>query len=201
MGFKYLQSLLLTALFLSEAVANGGTRPPAGSLPPDFQGTVRRHFASGSDYDPRDLITRTQFEQFQRYLRRTQGNSPLTHPRLLKLFLADNARLSRLFYSAGGKQFFRPLAEQIGYGPLDALCRTSAGLILVKNCFKAGDAAPILEAIRVRNTRSEQLIESVEPESDGGASKEALLYTVEEFLEYVTEAEHSDAESPQSDDI
>ena len=60
--------------------------------------TVYRYFESSKSYHKGDLITRSQLAEMQSYLRKTNGHSPATHPRLLNRALADEARLVRYFY-------------------------------------------------------------------------------------------------------
>jgi len=163
---------LLGSLSLSPCLAESAPEPT------ELEMTIQRYFTGQSGYQVGDLITRSQVEELQRYLRRTRRRGPASHPLILRRLLPDNCRLVKLFYARNGAQVLRAAAQKLGgYATLEALTRSTASY------------TQLVEAVNSRSVDSvvklAQIPETAKPEGKKKGRK-GVLYTVDEFLSAVT---------------
>lgn len=138
--------------------------------------TARLYFSSNPEYHTGDLITTSQIEEFQEYLRKTRRKSPLSHPFLLKRALNDDAVLAQLFYSAGGARVLRSAAEDLGgYQKIEHLALHHEGRQLISRSISEHSSANIVAAIRAE--------EDAEKNNEVHVAKGTdRIYTVEDLL-------------------
>ncbi len=116
--------------------------------PTKLERTIRRYFASMGGYQEHDLITRSQVEELQGFLRKTGRRSLATHPKLLHRVLPDGSRLAKLFYSRNGANVLRAAAMQLGsYAKLEALTRTPAGHAKLTEAVSLQSVEAVLELV------------------------------------------------------
>jgi hypothetical protein len=145
--------------------------------------TIERYFAGILDYRTGDLICRSQVEELQRYLRKTRGNIPAAHRRLLHRVLADEAPLIRLFYGEHGEKVLGTAAGQLaGYAELDSISRLASGRILIKEAIQS-DQPDVLEAYAKRETAAKPSHQSQQARPQGASTGSTRIHTVEQFIE------------------
>jgi hypothetical protein len=132
--------------------------------------TIMRYFASSKNYQRGDLITNSQVAEMQGFLRKTQGHSPATHPRMLRRLLSDNAALVKFFYSGDNRVFLRNAAKKYGgYAGLDRITQSAAGREKLEALQRTND----IEGL-------ETLLKDFP--LNRSAKRPPRIYTVEEFL-------------------
>ncbi|NOY43598.1 MAG: hypothetical protein GXP26_17395 [Planctomycetes bacterium] len=164
--------------------------------------TVRRYFASIGGYHEGDLITRSQVEDLQLYLRRTRGHSAATHARILRRILPDDSRLVRLFYQKNGAELLRQAAvKNGGYEVFDRLSRSTAKY---SQLVEATDRGSIEKLNRLTDEESQQQLAAREEKSgkNKGYVRLSRIYTIEEYLAAIisptkTETPIAPEEAPQ----
>lgn len=144
--------------------------------------TARFYLESSSDYVPGDLITESQIDELQQYLRRTFGNSPATHRALLNQAIKDNAPLSRYFHREHGSQVLRRASEKLGgYAAIEVLSLNRQGRQILQKAVTTGSEAEL-----VRKIERFQHIPSGDPTSlpkKGVPHQSKSIYTLEDFLD------------------
>ncbi len=147
-----------------------------------FNETVRRHFASQRGYHEGDLITRSQIEELQGYLRSAFGHSAATHPRALRRILADDSRLASLFYKKNRGEILRALAAQNkGYEVFDRISRTTAGYARLTEAVDHAEVG-VLNQLADEESQKTLSAKSGNSETPVRRSKPTPIYTVEEYL-------------------
>jgi hypothetical protein len=159
--------------------------------------TIERHFAGIVDYRKGHLICRSQVEELQQYLRRTRGNIPAAHGRLLIRILADNAPLTRIFHSEHGEKVLTAAAGQLGgYEKLASLARLAAGRTLIREAIRADQPDVLVDHVN-RETAAIQSQQSKQAKPQGINPGMVRIYTVEQLIE-VALATPDSVETPVS---
>lgn len=142
-------------------------------------GTIHRYFASMSGFREGNLIYRSQVEDLQRYLRKTQGNIPASDRRLSNRLLADRAPLVRLFYAESGEAVLSAAAGKLaGYAELGKAARTPAGRKLIKTAILSDRSDALVKFIK------QKLAAKSSPDSQQASrTLDTRIYTVEQFIE------------------
>lgn len=141
------------------------------------------YFASDPGYHAGDLISQSQLEEFQTFLRKTRRYSKLTHVVLLKLTLSDDAPLVRLFHSQGGAGVFRTAAAELGsYAPIDRTTLREEGRVALREAVSADSPKAVLEAVAIYAPQ-----ESEKP--DARHLLKDRIYTVEDLINRVFSSE------------
>ena len=177
-------ALVLSLVFLSLTAAPpvSGTQSSADQ-DPKLAGTIYRYFSSISDYQEGNLICRSQVEELQRYLRRTQGSIPASHRRLLNRVLADEAPLSQFFYGENGEAVLCDAAVELaGYEELEVAARTTAGRKLIKAAIRSNESDALVQYLKqeIASKKSQQSQQAGQQEAK---TSRARIYTVEQFIE------------------
>ena len=148
--------------------------------------SVLLYFESTGGFQKGDLVCRSQIEEVQSYLRKTRGHSLATHPRLLNRFLADESRLSRLFYMKNGATVLRKAAEKTaGYSVFDKLSHKTASLKKLNDAVEKEDIQALIELGNLELAKQKN--ESHDQNSTANnLAKRKRLYTVEDFLDVIT---------------
>jgi len=142
--------------------------------------TIRRYFTGQSGFQAGDLITRSQVEELQQYLRRTRRRGPASHPRMLRQILPDNCRLAKLFYSGNGDEVLPGAAQRLGgYAVLEALTRSTASYAQLIEAVDSGSVDLVVKL--AESVRSAQKSETTQVESKKKRRKR-VIYTLDEFL-------------------
>lgn len=170
---------------LGEPAAEG---EPAGRTV--LEKTIVRFFQSMGGYEDGDLISRSQVQDLQVFLRRTNRRGLVTHPRMLTPVLPDNSRLIRLFYAKNGAQVLREAAKKLGsYRELEELSRSSSGYdLLVKAVNRNNNADEVLEMAFKRREEKQK--------GDRKVPLKLRVYTIEEFLERLAASAKGKQKSP-----
>jgi len=170
--------VLLGALSLKPCLAESASEMASKSS--DLEMTIRRYFTGQSGYQAGNLITRSQVEELQKYLRRTRRRGPACHPRMLRRILPDGCRLAKLFYSRNGDQVLRVAAQRLGgYAVLEALTRSPASYTQLVEAVDSGSVDSVV-----------QLAESASPAQSPETAKaegkkkrrNKVIYTLDEFF-------------------
>lgn len=144
--------------------------------------TARYYLESGRNYQKGDLITESQIDELQQYLRRSFGNSPATHRGLLNRAVKDNAPLSRYFHREHGSQVLRRASEKLGgYAALEVLSLDRQGRQILQKALTTGTETELIAKIE-----SFQQIRSEKPNGipeNGPPHQMKAIYTLEDFLE------------------
>jgi len=173
--------VLLGALGQSPCFAEsaGGISPESAEL----KMTIQRFFAGESGYQNGDLITRSQVEELQKYLRRTRRRGPALHPTLLGRILPDNRRLVNLFYARSSGEVLRVAAEKLGgYAALEALTRSTASYTQL---VEAVDSESVDSVVKL--AESAQKADTAKAEGKKKRRKKAI-YTADDFFSAVLAA-------------
>ena len=160
-------------------------------LPSDLLAqTIRRHFLSSEGYVSGDLITRSEAQSLQEYLRKTRGPIPAAHPRLLKKLLPDIDQLVRLFHGKGGSRVLRSAAEQLGgYQELLSLSRSPEGKRLLREAIRNGQPHEVVEHVAQLRAAAQDESRTAGQEDRPARTSVIRVFTVEEFIQIATEAE------------
>ena len=161
--------------------------------------TIHRYFAGDSSYREGNLICRSQVEELQRYLRRTHGNIPAIHRRLLNRVLADEAPLTKLFYTKHGEAVLCAAANKLaGYAKLEAAARMAAGRKQIKAAIESNQSDALVEFVKQEfpvksRPNPSQQGQQAGQQADQQAGQQAGLqqartavariYTLEQFIE------------------
>ena len=182
------RTVIVAALFflpggLSAGKEVAGTEVTGGRSQDDkIAETARIYLEANGGYIAGDLLTESQIDELQAYLRLSQGNSPATHRDLLKRTLKDRAPLARFFYQKHGSQVLRSAAQELGgYAKLEALSLDSGGRAVLKRAISAGSAPAIVEAI----AQDPQYSQTPPSEADQGeiVPRFSKIFTLQDFLE------------------
>jgi len=143
--------------------------------------TARFYFESSGTYAPGDLITESQIEELQDYLRRSFGNSPATHRGLTNRAIKDDAPLSKYFYREQANTVLRKAAEELGgYGQLEALSLNRQGRKVLQEAISTRSEAGIISRIEI-SRQNKDAEASGNPQS-GSPHQPKAIYTLEDFL-------------------
>ena len=153
--------------------------------------TIYRYFAANSGHREGYLICRSQVEELQRYLRRTHGNIPAIHRRLLNRVLADEAPLTKLFYTKHGEAVLCAAANKLaGYAKLEAAARMAAGRKQIKAAIESNQSDALVEfvkqefPVKSRPNPSQQGQQAGQQAGQQRTRTEvARIYTLEQFIE------------------
>jgi hypothetical protein len=153
--------------------------------------TIHRYFASNSDYREGNLICRSQVEELQQYLRRTRGNIPAIHRRLLNRVLADEAPLTQFFYTKNGEAVLCAAANELaGYAKLEAAARMAAGRIQIKAAIQSNQSDALVEFVKQEFPAKSRPNPSQQGQQAGQQAGQqqagtavARIYTLEQFIE------------------
>ncbi len=144
--------------------------------------TARLYLESNNGYQPGDLITESQIEELQHYLRKSLGKSPATHRGLLNRTLKDTAPLSRFFYREQGNQVLRSAAEKLGgYVKLEALSLEQKGRQALQRAISTGSEAEIVTMVEASRQNSSEKPTSEQKKTSPYHLR--VIYTLEDFLE------------------
>lgn len=159
-------------------------------------GTIHRYFAGNSGYREGNLICRSQVEELQRYLRKTHGNIPAVHRRLLKRVLADEAPLTRFFYAKNGEVMLSDAAKKLaGYAQLEAAARTAAGRKQIKAAIKSNQSDALVEFVEQNFPPKPRQKPSQEGQQQARTAG-GRIYTLEQFIEAALAAPSPGAHVP-----
>ena len=154
----------------------------------ELEKTIRRYFLGQSDYHEGDLVTRSQVEQLQSYLRKTRRHSPASHPVILQRFLTDRNRLCKAFYLKNGGKVLREASKQIGgYASLEALVRDTGHYTAILQAIHSGSVEEIIKL--VESVNESKSAEDREAEHSRKLRKKTI-YTIDEFISVVFEEEN-----------
>jgi hypothetical protein len=148
----------------------------------NIEETAKRYFASAGGYQEGDLISQSQIQEFQDYLRKTRGHSPATHPRLLTRVLRDNSRLVRLFNRPNGADLLREaVAKGNGYGAFKNLTHSKTDFAKLTDAF---DRGAVEDLIQMADQKSQQLTATTEVSDPKPKRhlKPSMIYTVADYL-------------------
>ena len=153
--------------------------------------TIHRYFAGNSGYREGNLICRSQVEELQQYLRRTRGNIPAIHRRLLNRVLADEAPLTQFFYAKNGEAVLYAAANKLaGYAELEAAARMAAGRKQIKAAIQSNQSDALVEFVKHEfPTKSRPNPSQQGQQADQQAGQQqartaiARIYTLEQFIE------------------
>ena len=156
--------------------------------------TIRLFFTLDPEFRPGDLITRTQVEELQTYLRKTRREGPATEISLLARSLPESTPLVRFFYQDDGSELLRQAAKQLGgYEPIYKLCHMPQERLLVRKAILKSDLSALLAVVADTTNDSPHLSEKGGPSSlslptndlDHGKSTTRLhrIFTVEELID------------------
>lgn len=150
--------------------------------------TVQRYFSGMGGYQEGDLLSRSQVQELQDYLKKTRGHSPATHPWILSRVLADNSRLVRLFYRHNGAELLREaVAKGNGYEVFKSITHTSIGYSELVDAVERG---AVEDLIQMANQKSQQQADALKA-SDSSPKKRLkppLIYTATDYIAAVTVA-------------
>jgi len=190
-------NLTATWLVLQVCFVSGSASAEAPSSDKNSQlaGTIRRYFSSFADYQEGNLICKSQVDELQRFLRRTRGNIPASHKRLLHRVLADEAPLSRLFYSQQGEQVLKAAATKLsGYAKLELSARSALGRRLIMEAIESKQIETLVEYAKREfdDKPSVQGKQLSHPASNVASSR---IYTVDQFIRATVTAPNEDQAS------
>jgi len=170
--------VLLGALGVKPCLAESASEnSPALS---ELEMTILRYFTGQSGYQAGNLMTRSQVEELQQYLRRTRRRGPACHPRLLRRMLPDNCRLAKLFYSKNGDQVLRDAAQRLGgYAVLEALTRSTDSYTRLVEAVGSGSVDSVMELARSYVTAQAESKKK---------RRNRVIYTLDEFFSATTAA-------------
>jgi len=164
-------------LCLAESVGEESSNPSA------LEKTIRRFFTGQSGYHADDLITRSQVEELQEYLRKTWRRAPASHPLILHRLLPDENRLCKVFYLKNGGKVLREASLKLGgYVGLEALVRTTAKYAHLVKAVRSGSADAVVEL--VESSDMGKNAETVRAEEKRERRKK-MIYTVDDFISAV----------------
>lgn len=173
-------------LLATSASANLFAKPPA-TTPSQIGETLQLYLSADQGYRPGDLISRSQLEEFQTYLRATQGTQLATTSRWLNRTLPDSAALVTIF-QRGGSVVLRPAAEKLGgYAELDMLARTGEGRKVIRQAITEKTPDSLVRWVLEKRP-------AVGSNKQAGAARKGQrartrrIYTATEYLAAVSEA-------------
>ena len=172
-GIWFYFSAILLFLFTGSAL---GEQEAIDQVRQKYRQIVALYLTSGEGYAPGDIITRSQIEELQSYLRKSRQKNTITHPILLERSLPDNAPLSRIFHSSpeAANALRSAAAELGGFGKLDAFSLRQGGRETLLKASQAGDSQAVVELVA---RESEKI--------DGPASRllrRRDIYTAEDLI-------------------
>ena len=126
-------------------------------------------------YLPGDIITESQVEELQHYLRVSHGVSPVTHRGLLHRALKDTAPLSRFFYREKGSEILRAAERKLGgYAEIEAISLRSQGRDAIQRAIAEQSAAEIVSFVEASRQSSADELDN--------EKKKALAHSPSDFL-------------------
>lgn len=144
--------------------------------------TARLYLESNNRYHPGDLITESQIEELQQYLRKSLGKSPATHRGLLNRTLKDTAPLSRFFYQESENRVLRLAAEKLGgYADLEALSLDHKGRQALQRAISTGSEAEIVTTVEASRQNSSE--KPTRERKKTSPNHLRVIYTLDDFLE------------------
>jgi len=155
----------------------------ASSKPSAIEMTIRRFFSGQSEYQDGDLITRSQVEEFQLYLRRTRQRGPASHPLILKRLLPDNSRLCKVFYLKNGGKVLRIASQKLGgYAGIEALVKSTASYTQLVDAVRSGAADSVVQLVEAagmgKKLDTTKIVENRK-------RRKKTIYTVDDFIKAV----------------
>ncbi len=172
------------------------TASAAQSTNPQLAETIERHFASMSDVREGGLICRSQVEEVQQYLRKTQGNIPASHRLLLNRVLADGAPLTKFFHAEHGEAVLCVAASKLaGYAELEAIARTAAGRNQIRAAIQSDQSDALVEFVK-EELAAKSSQQGQQPGQPASKTAGARIYTVEQFIEAALATPSSGKQAP-----
>ncbi len=157
--------------------------------------TIHRYFAGNSGYREGNLICRSQVEELQQYLRRTRGNIPAIHRRLLNRVLADEAPLTKFFYTKNGEAVLYAAANKLaGYAELEAAARMAEGRKQIRAAIQSNQSDALVEFVKQQfpvksrpnpSQQGQQAGQQADQQAGQQRARTAIarIYTLEQFIE------------------
>jgi hypothetical protein len=172
----------LTAAVYMTVSASAAQRAPAAHRP-DAMSVIETCLAKTPDYQPGDLITRSQIEKVLAKLR-ASGFKVNEAEEIAKLGLADDSFLARELSTAEGRQFMRKLAQHPGtFSHLDRLSTIPRGQSLVRDMIRQKDGDKLVEYLAT--TKGGKNMGSMMAQARGGVDLNkptGRIYTVEDLI-------------------
>jgi len=183
---------LMFILSLSPHLAVAGPVVEESSQPSALEMTIRRFFEGQGNYQAGDLITRSQVEELQGYLRKTGRRSPASHPVILRRFLPDRNRLCKVFYLKNGGKVLRAASLELGgYAEIEALARKTASYTQLVKAVRSGQADTVVELVKSSVTgKDDETLKTEEKRK----RLNRTIYTVDDFIKVVIAT--SEAKTP-----
>ena len=146
-----------------------------------LKSTIDRYLLASPNYRDGDLLTRSRMEELQDYLRRTKGNSLVTHSRWRQKMLPDRAPLAKLFFS-GGSKVLRAASDQLGsYAELDLLSRSKSGRKRLEDAIRANEPKELARFLLANREKSVAGATN-ESEKHPSVPATARIYTIADLL-------------------
>ncbi len=175
-------SLLVLAGMISElrgASVSARRGASVSALPKDLKAKVERYCSTIAGYEQGDLLTKSQWEDLQAYLLRTEGSSLATHHKWRWRMLKDTAPLAKKF-RAGGAPVLRQVAAKLGgYEELDHLSRRAAGRKQIQAAVEANSPDELLQSMLTERKKKTALPESKQRQR---ATLNKRIYTTADFI-------------------
>jgi len=175
---------VVAAMFLfvdSAAAVPQHSRPSAEQV----AAAIERWFAQQDNYQPGDLITRSQVRDVLSKLADAGAKVPAAS-KIAELALDDNSTLVRKLSTNAGRKFMRRIAQDPGgFANLDRLSRTSGGEKVVQELIDYKDGDKLIEYMATRNGRN--MMANVPGASDPNRPT-GRIYTVDDLIDVVTTA-------------
>jgi hypothetical protein len=132
-------------LFLPLAAGVACAQRTATDYSAQAQKAALEHFASLRDYQPGDLVTRSQVAAALAKVKASGVDVPAAE-RILAASVPDNSFLARELSTPAGRKFMRNVARHPGaYSRLDRLSTISRGETLVRELIRSADGDKFIE--------------------------------------------------------
>ncbi|TWU27278.1 hypothetical protein [Bythopirellula polymerisocia] len=144
--------------------------------------TARLYLESMTGYVPGGLVTESQIEELQQYLRLSLGASPATHRGLLHRTLKDTAPLCRFFYKEQGSEILSSASSQLGgYAEIEALSLSPQGREVLQRAIIDKSTAEIISMVEAK--RQNPIAQADTKKSGSSSLRQQTIYTLDDYLE------------------
>jgi hypothetical protein len=174
-----------TGIFLSLPLAGGAARAqrPATDYSAIACMAVEQHFASLPDYQPGDLVTRSQVAKALAKVADAGVDVPNAE-QIVAATLPDNSFLARELSTPAGRKFMRRVARNPGaYSRLDRLSSISRGQTFVRDLIRSPEGDKFIEYLST--TRGGRNLGSTLAEARQGTDLNqptGRIYTAEDLM-------------------
>jgi hypothetical protein len=177
-----LTAVLVVVSFTMAAGANGAQRPAKDQFS-IARAAVEQHFTSLPDYQPGDLVTRSQVLEALEKVSDAGAKVP-DAARIVELTLPDSSFLARELSTPAGRKFMRKVGRNPdGFSRLDRLSSISRGQSTVRDLIRNPNGDKFIEYLAT--TRGGRKLGSTLGGAQGGTDinkPTGRIYTAEDLL-------------------